>query len=170
MNNDQINTEAKKNQFRSLLWAYRFWRAGHDDVVRKVEIDHTIRRIPLVRDAQSVKIGTTNYALKNIVKSQYGTALLLDEHTNRPFHVAYTSLITATIQQAVAALAGVTGGIDLDPANWTDADELKLLNKYIEKRNARPDDRMTDTATRAQNMTDLADDGTLSKVRGSYVP
>ena len=90
--------------------------------------------------------------------SEYGVALLLDEHVNRPGHVPGT---------LGAALRQLTTGSGLpDPTGWTDADEAKLLDLYLEARNG-----TSMTASEAA-LTGSARPRTLvssSRRRGSFV-
>ena len=147
-----LNSAERKSVLRSALWAYRFWRAGHDPTVRACQIAHALARIDLFRGATAGAGPVSAY-----VTSEYGVALLLDEHVNRPGHVP------GTLAGAIQTFIGAGG--KPDPSNWTDADEAELLALYIERRNAT---NMTDSAKRATNVAAALAAGTLSASRGSF--
>ena len=67
--------------------------------------------------------------------------------------------------------AGVTdfikGGGSNDPSTWNTADEAKLLNLYIKRRNQT---NMTDSNNRAQRVRQAVTNGLASDQRGSFQP
>ena len=148
----ELQTSADKAQLRSPAWAYRFWRAGHDEGVRRCELALAAARIAQFRDMQ-----VKGHAISDWISSEYGTALILDEHVNRPGHVP------GTLETAILAMKG---GKPLDPTGWTTAEEGKLIAHYLDAREATS---MTDPAQRATRITDCVHDATLSDARGSFV-
>src|SRR5712671_188559 len=86
------------------------------------------------------------------LRSEYGVALVLDEHVNRPGHVP------GTLGAAINRLPG-----PIDPASWGDADEAALIARYIDARNATT---MTDPAPRADRIGKCVSGGSLSDKRG----
>jgi hypothetical protein len=144
-----LATAADKARLRGPEWAYRFWRAGHDDTVRQAQVEHAMARID--RFYGAAVAGAT---VREYVTSEYGVALLLDEHVNRPGHVP------GTLAQAVGAFVQATGRND--PAQWGDADEAGLLEHYLA---ARARTTMTNSDARARA---IADGGTASTARGSF--
>ena len=94
----RLDTPESKEPLRSLEWAHRFWLAGHDDVVRAVQVRHAMERLRIFY--RSPKHQVNGRAVADYVTSEAGVALLLDQHVNRPGHVP------KTLQAAVAAVAG----------------------------------------------------------------
>ena len=91
------------------------------------------------------------------VTSEYGVALLLDQHVNRPGHVP------GTLGDALAELAGHA---DVDhPEGWSDHDEQELLAIYLERR---AKTTMTDAVKRGDAVRAAMTAGTISGSRGSF--
>lgn len=155
LDSEGLVTPAAKARLRSLPWAHRFWRAGHDDAVRRAQLAHAAARIPLFhRDPQR---GLRGRPLAAYVRSEWGVALLLDEHVNRPAHVP------GTLAQALARLER---RLDADrPERWADAEEHALLAAYLEQRGRTG---LTDPHGRAARIRARVDAGLLSVRRGSY--
>jgi hypothetical protein len=146
-----LRKSADKAQLRSAAWAYRFWRAGHDETVRGCQLALAASRIDgfLRRPVGGRTVG-------NFMTSEYGVALVLDEHVNRPGHVP------ATLASAIAALPTNAA----DPTRWGDSEEGDLIRRYVLARNAT---NMTDAANRATRIADCVRDGRLSAARGSFI-
>jgi hypothetical protein len=140
-----------KQQLRGPEWAYRFWRAGHDDIVRRCELLHAAARIE-----QFHQKTTAGRPLSEWLTSECGIALVLDEHVNRPGHVP------GTLEDAIANLPDTAP----DPTSWSTDDEKALVKAYIEARN---DTNMTKPAERASAIETCVNGGTLSDERGSFV-
>jgi hypothetical protein len=147
----------KGNKLRTLEMAFRFFRAGQDSAMRGSEIEYAASRIDLFyRDA--------NHKIKNLfigdwVSSEFGVALILDEHVNRPGHVPGT--LAGAVNQFITA----TG--KSDPTTWTDQDEASLLNTYVQRRNTT---NMTDSQNRANRIRQAVNNGLASDQRGSFQP
>ena len=138
-----------KEILRSAEWAYRFWQAGQDEVVRRCELELAAGRV-----AQFLRLAVAGRTLRDWLSSEYGVALLLDEHVNRPGHVP------GTLKHAIDALpAGV------DPTRWDDRGEPDLISRYLVAREAT---NMTDPAKRAISIGDCVRAGTLSDKRSSF--
>jgi hypothetical protein len=148
-----LDTAEKKEQLRTLDWAYRFWLAGHNDAMRAVEVRQAIDRVQIFY--RSPKHTIDGRIIADYVKSEVGVALLLDQHVNRPGHVP------KTLAAAVTQLANAPG----DSATWTDDEEQELLHTYIELRAAT---NMTDSDKRAQAVLEAASSGLVSTRRGSF--
>ena len=73
--------------------------------------------------------------IADYVTSECGVALLLDQDVNRPGHVP------GTLAKAVSRMGGAS-----DPQHWSDDDEARLLDLYVELRAATS---MTDSDKRA---------------------
>ena len=154
LDGDVLDKAAKKAQLRDVKWAYRFWRAGHDDSVRLAQFSWAAGRIGRFLNAPGA-----GHPLNAWITSELGIAQLLDEHTNRPGHVP------GTLAKGIQAI-GAT-----DPTGWTTAREAALIAAYLTARANRPaNGRMTDTAARAARIAALVGPGKLSADRGSFVP
>jgi hypothetical protein len=145
-----VRTPTEKAQLRDATWAYRFWRAGHDETVRACEAALAASRIGtfLQRPAAGHTVG-------DWLTSEYGVALVLDEHVNRPGHVP------RTLESAIGDLSGT-----IDLSQWGDREEANLIDRYIA---ARDGTNMTDAANRAIRIGDCVHRGELSDRRGSFV-
>jgi len=157
LNGARLVSDGDKNQLRQVEWAYRFWRAGHDDAVRACQFAHATSRIAIV---QAIRVA--GLTIKDWVSSQYGVALLLDEHVNRPGHVAPQAGEVSTLEKALNAL--YPGGLPASTVGWGDAEESALLRAYID---AREPTSMTDSTGRAIRIGSCVHAGWLSDKRGS---
>lgn len=149
-----LGTGDAKQVLRSPEWAYRFWRAGHVDSIRRAQADLAAQRIRLACGRE-----THNHPAGAWLTSEYGVALLLDEHVNRPGHVP------GTVSTALDAM--IANGVSDDPAAWGDAQEAELISRYIAQRNTTS---MTNSAGRAQQIAKCVQQGMISDKRGSYRP
>jgi hypothetical protein len=151
LNGTTLRTPAQKSQLRTLDWAYRFWLSGQDDTMRAVEIEHAMSRVDLFFRCPACLINTR--FVGDYISSEYGIALLLDQHVNRPSHVP------GTLARAVAQFAGG------DPQGWQDTQEQKLINLYLQQRALTS---MTNSQQRAQAILAAVNKGLASNKRGSY--
>lgn len=149
----------KENKLRTLEWAFRFFQSGHDDGVRQVEVEHAAGRI----DQFYRKVAIRNHVIADYVTSEFGVALILDEHVNRPGHVNPPPGGSSTIAKAVNQFVTEHGSDD--PQNWTDDNERRLLDIYIQTRNTT---NMTDPQKRANTIRDAVSAGLASGRRGSF--
>lgn len=149
----------KENKLRTLEWAFRFFQAGHDDAVRQAQVEHAAGRIDLFYRTVPVR----NRFIGDYVTSEFGVALILDEHVNRPGHVNPPPGQKSTIGKAIDQFVTERGKDD--PANFTDSDERRLLEIYIQIRNQT---NMTDPQKRANTVRDAVNAGLASGKRGSY--
>lgn len=155
VNGRVLRTAGDKEVLRDNQWAYRFWCAGEDDEVREVEIHHAMARLDtFYRNTAKQILGRP---IADYITSQYGVALLLDQHVNRPGHVP------KILAQAVDRFLR-EGGEDA-PQRWSIADELRLLDIYLELRHQTS---MTDSRQRAQRTLDAVRQGLASDQRGSF--
>lgn len=156
LNGTVLRTAADKQRLRTLEWAFRFWQAGQDDEVRDVEIRHAMSRIGVFYRNPGKRIGERFVAA--YVTSEYGAALLLDQHVNRPGHVP------RTLAQAVGEFTQDLGADD--PETWGFAEEQRLLDIYLRRRHQTS---MTDSRMRAQRTLEAVAAGLASDQRGSFV-
>ena len=155
-----LNTLVRKAKIRRPIWAYRFWRAGHDDDVRTGAIEHGMGRIKAFYRVGHSKLG--GKALSDFITSEVGVAHLLDQHINRPGHVP------AMMADAINAFIASSG--KKNPASWTDGDEKRVIASYLVARRTDPRPaKMTDSKNRAERIQKFVDDGILSDRRDSFV-
>ena len=158
LNGAIVKSAADKGaKLRTLEMAFRFFRAGQDNRMRAVEVEFAASRIDLFYRDASHKI--KNQFIADFVSSEFGVALILDQHVNRPGNVPGT--LAGAVNQFIAA----TG--KSDPATWTDQDEGKLLNIYIQRRST---SGMTDSDDRANRVRQAVNNGLASAKRGSFQP
>ena len=156
LNGRPIKTAAdKEQQMRTLERAFQFFKAGQNDVMRQVEIEQAASRIDLFYRDASHKIN--GRVIADFVSSEFGVALILDEHVNRPGHVP------GTLAGAVNQFISTPG--KSNPDTWTDQDEHKLMDIYIQRRNLT---NMTDSQNRADRIRAAVTAGLASDKRGSF--
>ncbi len=158
LNGNPIEIEREKEQFRDAKWAFRFWLAGQDPNVQAIEIEHALSR--LMRFYWKPEEGVNGFPLSQIITSEYGVALILDHHVNRPAFVA------PSVQKAMQ----VTGL--QDPRSWGTNEEKRVLEAYLQIRvtyqhgHSAP---MSDAMRRATVTKRYLDSGVISDNRGSFV-
>ena len=157
LNGAKLLSVTQKQQLRTLEWAFRFWKAGANNVVRQIQIQHASDRIDLFYRSPRHMIGSRFIA--DYVTSEFGVALILDQHVNRPGNVP------ATIASAVTKFVAQLGSDN--PASWGDAEETDLLNIYIQ---LRANTTMTDSTDRANRIRQAVAAGKASNKRGSFQP
>lgn len=119
LNGELINSPELKEQFRSREWVYRFWRAGGDPQVQAISVKHAAGRLEYFYWRWKIN----GFTLNKIITSEYGVALLLDNHVNLPAHA----------KLALEAAMNETGLTD--PTNWNSEEEQKVLAAYVQQRN-----------------------------------
>jgi hypothetical protein len=155
LNGTTLKTPQQKSQLRTLDWAYRFWLSGQDDTVRQAQVEHAMSRVDLFYRCPRCLINTR--FVGDYVSSEYGVALLLDQHVNRPGHVP------GTLARAVATLVGQLGADA--PQGWQNTQEQRLLDLYLANR---AQTSMTDSNARAQRILQAVNAGLASNKRGSF--
>ena len=151
LNGTPITTSAAKTPFRKAEWAFRFWRAGLDPRIKMMELKHAIDRLHRFYHTNSYMV-LGKFYVDQLITSEYGVALILDQHVNRPAYVR-TDLGKALNNLGMA---------NQDPSTWTTADETKLINAYL------PIRRMTSAQKRAEVTYKYVTKGTLSAERNSF--
>jgi hypothetical protein len=150
-----LRTARDKEVLRGHDWAYRFWSAGEDEDFREVQIHHAMSRLgTFYRHSGKQILGRP---IADYITSQYGVALLLDQHVNRPGHVP--KVLAQGIDQFIR------DGGEQAPEKWSIADELRVLDLYLELRH---NTTMTDSRKRAQRTLDSVRLGLASDQRGSF--
>jgi peptidoglycan hydrolase-like protein with peptidoglycan-binding domain len=151
----RINSTQAKAQLREAPWAFYFWLAGQDPAVQAMEIKHALGRLDQFYDTSSFKVDN-RYRVSDLVTSEYGVGLILDNHVNRPGY------IKACLSRALAQ-TGLR-----NPARWRTADERKLIDAYLKIRVTYGRSPMTDAEKRARVTKKYLTNGTISDRRGSF--
>ncbi|MBF0450087.1 MAG: SH3 domain-containing protein [Candidatus Magnetomorum sp.] len=154
LNNKRLNTEDQKEKLRDLNIIYRFWLAAHDDDMRHVQIKHAIARIKTFYQNEKLMIGRN--IIEEIISSEYGVALLLDQFVYGP------GQLLSCLESAVKILK--KKGISKKPERWTSEDERELIKNYLKSRET----VMTDSNNRAGKIYVKVQSGELSNERHSF--
>jgi peptidoglycan hydrolase-like protein with peptidoglycan-binding domain len=150
----KIKSKAAKEQLRLAPWAFYFWRAGQDPAVQAIEIKHALGRLDQFYSTESYKVG--GHLVSDLVTSEYGVGLILDNHVNRPAYV-----------KACLAKALKQTGLS-DPKGWGDDEEHALLDAYLKIRVTHGNSPMTDAEKRGRVTRKYLKNGTISDRRGSF--
>jgi LysM repeat protein len=153
----KLFTAADKDMLRKHIWAYRFARAGADIEVQAAQILHAINRINQFYFVKSSQLG--GYALADLITSEYGVALLLDNHVNRPGYVR--GCVSAALESSDLTAEELSRGGD-------DEEQLVIKN-YLDIRQTFGKHPMTDARQRAAVTRGYVVDGIISDGRGSYI-
>lgn len=148
-----LSNTTDKEALRNPEWAFRFWHAGQDPAVQATEIEHAISRLKTFYWKRSQ--GVNDVPLAEIITSQYGVALILDNHVNRPGYV----------RRCVNEAAQRTG---IAKPRSTE-EEQRLLDAYVDIRRTYGSSPMTHAEKRAAVTRKYVDDGLLSLERASFV-
>ncbi len=150
-----IKTPAAKAQLRKAPWAFYFWLAGQDPAVQAMEVKHAIGRLDQFYDSDRYMVDN-RYRVSELVSSEYGVGLILDNHVNRPAYVK------ACLSKALART-----GLG-NPGEWGDEQERKLIDAYLGIRVTHGRYPMTDAGKRARVTTKYLKRGVISDRRGSF--
>ncbi|MFZ2900017.1 MAG: peptidoglycan-binding protein [Saprospiraceae bacterium] len=150
-----VDHASKKEKLRGDEWAQRFWEAGQDPAVQAVQVKHAASR--LWTFFWKPGKAPVTYRMSDLVSSELGVALLLDNHVNRPGYVR-TCLERALTQTGLQ-----------NPETWGTEEEQKLLLAYLDIRKTHGKFPMTHAGERAERMFSLQKRGKLSMERGSFV-
>ena len=153
----KLVSTAAKAMLREHIWSYRFAQAGTDIEVQTAQVQHAVNSIHQFYFVKSAKLD--GYALADLITSEYGVALLLDNHVNRPGYV----------RRCVAAALKLSGLTATDPTAWGDDEEQQVIKNYLEIRESYGKRPMTDARQRAAITRGYVADGIISAGRGSFV-
>jgi len=149
-----LATAALKERLRTYEWAFYFWLAGQDPRVQSTEIQHALSRINTFYRARGYRV--KGYDIADLVTSEYGVGLILDNHVNRPAYIK-PCLEKALDQTGLKR-----------PQNWGTAAERRLIKAYLKIRETHGRYPMTHAARRAAVTKKYLDNGTISDERGSF--
>lgn len=153
LNGKTINSDLLKEQFRSAEWLARFWLAGKDPKMFAVQVEHAISRL---RFFYWVANKVQKKSISELINSEYGVALLLDQHINRPGY------LVPCLEKAIRE-TGLR-----DPDNWTEREENQVLATYVKIRESYGKSPMVDAGRRAAIIKRYAESGVLSTSRNSF--
>lgn len=156
LNGQVLKSADEKAVLRDHIWAYRFAQAGADSDIKAIEVAHAVGRLGQFYFKASSRLG--GFRLSDLITSEFGVALLLDNHVNRPGYVF--GCVAAAIEQC-----------DMLPADLryaSDSDEKKVLAKYLEIRQHYGRHPMTDARHRGDVTKHYAEQHIISEKRGSY--
>jgi len=156
LNNVVQNTDARKTAFRNNNWALRFALAGKEPVICAAQVLHAINRFNRFYFTADPAFG--GLSINDILSSEYAASLLLDQHVNRPGHVK--DVVSMALKQAGLTAAEMAAG--------TDADELKVINKYLAIRRTFGKSPMTNSDTRAKVVKNFLVKGLISAAKRSF--
>ncbi len=156
LNNVVQNTDARKAAFRNNNWALRFALAGKDPEICATQVLHAINRFNRFYFTTDPAFG--GLSINDMLSSEYSASLLLDQHVNRPGHVK--DVVTMALKQAGLTPQQMAAG--------TDADELKVINKYLAIRKTFGKSPMTNSDTRAKVVKNFLDKGLISATKKSF--
>jgi peptidoglycan hydrolase-like protein with peptidoglycan-binding domain len=150
----KLATSSQKERLRTYEWAFYFWLSGQDQIVQTIEIHHALSRINTFYRSRSYRV--KGNLIADLVTSEYGMGLLLDNHVNRPGY------IKPCLEKALAQ-TGLS-----DPPNWSSAEERQLIAAYLKIRETHGRFPMTDAAKRAAVTKKYLNNGIISDERGSF--
>lgn len=160
LNGVRLDSAERKAQLRQPLWAWRFARSAAGREVCASQIAHAASRIDRFYVKPQDALG--GHPLSDLVQSERGVALLLDNHVNRP----------AWVVDCVAEGLKRIGKSADQLAAGGDADERALLDAYLDVREGYSRGStapMTHSRERAASIERRVASGALSPTRGSFV-
>ncbi len=154
LNGNKLSTPEDKEILRSYEWVFYFWKSGQDSLVKSIQIQHALSRLNRFYRTNNVKVN--GHFISDLVTSEYGVGLLLDNHVNRPAYVK--PCIEKAMNQTNLK----------KPKNWGTAEERKLIKAYLKIRETYGKYPMTDADKRADVTKKYLDKGIISDKRGSF--
>jgi LysM repeat protein len=153
----KLISAADKSMLREHIWAYRFVRAGADIEVQAAQIRQAVNRIQQFYYVKSARL--SGYSMADLITSEYGMALLLDNHVNRPGYVI--GCVAAALERSnLSAEELYRGG---------DGEEQLVIKNYLDVRESYGRYPMTDARQRAAVTRGYVVDGIISASRGSLI-
>jgi hypothetical protein len=153
----RLVSAVEKAMLREHIWAFRFAQAGADIEIQAIQILHAINRINQFYFVKSSQLD--GFTLADLITSEYGVALLLDNHVNRPGYVR--SCVAEALDRSRLTAADLAGG--------GDEEEQLVIRNYLDVRETYGKWPMTDARQRASVTRGYVADGIISTSRGSFV-
>ncbi len=154
LNGKRLDSPASKTPLRAPSWAFYFWLAGQDTGIQAIETQHALARLNTFYTRDSYKVG--KYYVSDLVTSEYGVALILDNHVNRPAYVK--ACLSKAMKQTKLS----------DPKSWSTQQERQLIDAYLKIRETYGRSPMTDAKKRAEVTKKYLINKTISDARGSF--
>ena len=151
---EKMTTSSDKEGLRTYEWAFHFWLSGQDPVVQSIEVQHALSRLGTFYRSKAYRV--KGHFIADLVTSEYGVGLLLDNHVNRPGY------IKPCLEKAMDE-TGLT-----DPNGWGTDEERKLIDAYLQIRETHGRHPMTNAVKRAAVTRKYLDNGSISDERGSF--
>ena len=120
-----------------------------------MEIKHALSRLDQFYSTERYKVGN-KHRVSDLVTSEYGVGLILDNHVNRPAYVK-TCLAKALEETRLR-----------NPKGWGTEEERKLIDAYLKIRVTYGKSPMTDAEKRARVTKKYLTNGIISDCRGSF--
>ncbi len=162
LNGQKMSSTSDKGKFRDMGLTFRFWKAGLDPRVQLVQVKHAADRILSFRFNTKTYQPADKFAIGDLITSEYGMCLVLDQHVNRPGHLMKMSIGRTDIIGQAVKNAGLA---NTDPKTWGTAEETKLIEAYLPLRFA---SNMTHGEERANKILERVNRGELSRERNSF--
>jgi len=153
----RLVSAADKAMLREHIWVYRFAQAGADIEIQAIQILHAINRINRFYFVNSSQLN--GFALADLITSEYGVALLLDNHVNRPGYVR--SCLAEALDRSGLTAADMAGG--------GNEEEQLVIRNYLDVRETYGKWPMTDARQRANVTRGYLADGIILANRDSFV-
>lgn len=154
LNGKTLTDTIGKENLRSNQWAFYFWKSGRDPIVQSIQIEHASSRLKTFYRSSRYKVD--DYFIADLITSEYGMGLVLDNHVNRPGYVA--PCLKAAMEHS---------GLG-NPAAWGTDEELRLIDTYLKVRSSYGKYPMTDAVKRAAVTRKFLENGIISAERGSF--
>jgi peptidoglycan hydrolase-like protein with peptidoglycan-binding domain len=155
LDGEKLVTPAQKEKMRTMEWAYYFWKSGQNDIIQSIQILHALSRLDVFYSSNHYKIN--GHYISDLITSEYGIGLLLDNHVNRPGYVKpclEKSLENTNLEK---------------PQNWGTEEEAQLISEYLKVRAIYGRYPMTHADKRAAVTKKYLDKGTISADRHSFL-
>ena len=152
LNGTKVQRSTDKEQFRSAHWSFIFWKGGHNKFIQAIEVEHALSRLKTFY----WKMKINGFPIADIITSEYGVGLILDNHVNRPGYVK------PCIRQAMQET-----GL-MNPKTWGTREELKVIDAYIRIRATYGGSPMTHANKRAAVTKKYVTKGIISNERNSF--
>lgn len=151
-----LKSEQQKSVLREPIWAYRFAQAGTDEQIKALEIAHAVGRINQFYFTSTTKL--KGHKLSELITSELGVALLLDNHVNRPAYV-------------FPCVASAIESCGLQPADMVQGNsdqERQVIEKYLKIRESYGRSPMTNAQHRGKVTQKYVQKGIISDDRDSF--
>jgi len=150
-----IKTPAAKAQLRQPSWAFYFWLFGQDPAVQAMQFKHALATLDQFYSTDRYMVDN-KYLVSDLVTSEYGVAVILDNYVNRPVYV----------KACLAKALNLTGL--RNPGQWGTEEERKFIDAYLKIRVTYGRFPMTDAEKRGRVTKKYLTNDTISDHRGSF--